>query len=255
MESGKVSPENMARNRVEGATAQVQRFAGAAVNAVTSSLGHIIEQVSRLYGYALLIAGVDAIFLSGVSSLPLTKWDGEGVPRADTLIVSSLLSCWASFGAGIFVLFNLGMHEPESVEHTLSPQHNVKYVRIGGIATSAISLCVMGSLTIAPAAAGVNPRFFGLDAVGLLLGVASGILFADRIMYSLYRADCKAKGSGASDEGGDALNDDERQAEAQEKEEEEDSVFNLLNNGYIVVNATLLIGCKFEANKRDRKPV
>lgn len=50
--------------------------------------GFIIENVSRLYGYALLISGFDSLFLSGVASLPLTKWNSTGVPRADVVAVS-----------------------------------------------------------------------------------------------------------------------------------------------------------------------
>ncbi len=55
-------------------------------------LGYSLEQCSKLYGYALLISGIDSLFVAGVSSLPLTNWDDEdGVPRADTFAVSALL--------------------------------------------------------------------------------------------------------------------------------------------------------------------
>ena len=61
--------------------------------------GRILGRISRLYGYSLLIAGIHSIFMSGVSLLPLTKWDGEeGVPRADVILVSLLLKLWICAG-------------------------------------------------------------------------------------------------------------------------------------------------------------
>ena len=61
-------------------------------NRVVSAVGRCIEQLSRLYGYALLMCGFNAVLLSGVSALPLTKWDDKGVPRSDALVVSALVA-------------------------------------------------------------------------------------------------------------------------------------------------------------------
>ena len=52
-------------------------------------------QISRLYGYAILIAGVTAVAILGFSSLSLTRWDDEeAVPRADVGLVSVFLKLW-----------------------------------------------------------------------------------------------------------------------------------------------------------------
>ena len=67
--------------------------------------GRILGRVSRLYGYSLLLSGISSLFLSGFSSLPLTKWDDkdEGdVPRAHVELVSVLLMLWA--GAAVSCL-------------------------------------------------------------------------------------------------------------------------------------------------------
>ena len=63
--------------------------------------GRILGRVSRLYGYSLLVSGISCLFVSGLSSLPLTKWDDKdkgGVPRAHVELVSVLLKLWMSAG-------------------------------------------------------------------------------------------------------------------------------------------------------------
>ena len=59
--------------------------------------GRILGRVSRLYGYSLLVSGISSLFVTGFSSLPLTKWDDEdkvGVPKAHNELVSVLLMLW-----------------------------------------------------------------------------------------------------------------------------------------------------------------
>ncbi len=75
--------------------------------------GRILGRVSRLYGYSLLLSGISSLFLSGFSSLPLTKWDDKdkgGVPRANVELVSVLLMLW--FAAAVSCLSRAVRHVP-----------------------------------------------------------------------------------------------------------------------------------------------
>ena len=79
-------PDARARNRAAGTGKP--HFYGA---------GRILGRVSRLYGYSLLLSGISSLFVSGFSSLPLTKWDDKdkgGVPKAHVELVSVLLMLW-----------------------------------------------------------------------------------------------------------------------------------------------------------------
>ena len=75
--------------------------------------GRILGRVSRLYGYSLLLSGISSLFLSGFSSLPLTKWDDKdkgGVPRARVELVSALLMLW--IGVAVSCLSRAVRHVP-----------------------------------------------------------------------------------------------------------------------------------------------
>ena len=82
--------------------AQAQDHAAGGSKPYFYGAGRILGRVSRLYGYSGLLSGISFLFLSGFSSLPLTKWDDKGVPRAHVELVSVLLMLW--FSAGVSCL-------------------------------------------------------------------------------------------------------------------------------------------------------
>ena len=91
MNGAVVNPE---RASVRQQTESTRQSLAQPAKEVTSTVGRILEQCSKLYGYAFLVSGIDSIFLAVVSSLPLTKWNDDGVPRADPFAVSTLLGTW-----------------------------------------------------------------------------------------------------------------------------------------------------------------
>ena len=53
-------------------------------------------------GYSFLVASISSLFVSGFSSLPLTKWDDKGgIPQADVVLVSVLDLLWISVAVSI----------------------------------------------------------------------------------------------------------------------------------------------------------
>ena len=64
--------------------------------------GRILGRISMLYGYSFLLSGINSLFVTGFSSIPLTKWDDEGgIPRADVGLVSVSLMLWSSAAVSI----------------------------------------------------------------------------------------------------------------------------------------------------------
>ena len=48
---------------------------------IVSAVGRVVEQLSKIYGYAILVSGLDSVVIIGVSTLPFTRWNDEGVPQ------------------------------------------------------------------------------------------------------------------------------------------------------------------------------
>ena len=181
-------PDGRARDRAQDRTNSNAKpyFYGA---------GRILGRVSRLYGYSLLLSGVSSLFLTGFSSLPLTKWDDKGgVPRANLGLVSILLKLWiglAVSGEGgarradvlgsdlaikksgnlrleqnttCQVSFMCTFHISTSDPYPGAPHYCQRYAWSGTFAGNligwALSICVFTGL---PLVLGTNPKFFVLD--------------------------------------------------------------------------------------------
>ena len=67
----RVTPERSVRQT--GSPNVLQRAKQIATRVVSNG-ARVVEHISRLYGYALLIAGVDAVFVTGVSLTLLTPF-------------------------------------------------------------------------------------------------------------------------------------------------------------------------------------
>ena len=145
---------------------------------IVSSVGRSVEQLSRLYGYALLISGIDAVFIAGVSALPLTKWGDSGVPRADVVVVSAAIQLSSAGPVSAFTAFHIASGDPFP-DHA-KPHFCERYAWSGYFAGAVIAEVVTsGSLIYAPLALGLNPRYYLLIFANRLSGTASGSILGD----------------------------------------------------------------------------
>ena len=154
---------------------------------LVSAVGRVVEQVSRLYGYGILISGIDAVFLAGISALPLTKWDDAGVPRADVVVATAVLQGWATLSGTLSVTFHVASADPypDPAKPHFSERYAWSGMFIGSVSSAAIGSCAV----LAPAAFGVNPRFFLLTAAWNLVAIPCGLVLGDSLQWSQYRSD------------------------------------------------------------------
>ena len=76
------------------------------------SIGRYVENISRIYGMAAVQSGINVTFVLLVSILPLTKWNGDGVPRTDVSwwVAAFYPWCWVFFST--LVICNIGSFDP-----------------------------------------------------------------------------------------------------------------------------------------------
>ena len=155
---------------------------------VVSSVGRAIEQLSRLYGYALLISGIDAIFIAGISALPLTKWDDQGVPRADVVFTSATIDIAAADATGALATFHAASTDPFPDPAHLHVQE--RYAWSGNFPVyMAATTITSGCLVYTPLALGANPRYYVLLAASRLSGSVIGNVLGDFVMLRQYRGE------------------------------------------------------------------
>ena len=126
---------------------------------VVSSVGRAVEQLSRLYGYALLISGIDAVFIAGISALPLTKWDDQGVPRADVVCTGATIDIAGAVAFGAASVFHFASTDP--FPDPAHPHVQGRYAWSGFLPMHMVaSTITSGCLVFTPLALGANPRYY-----------------------------------------------------------------------------------------------
>ena len=204
MDRAKVNPE-----RSVGDTAPVPAPAAAPASAVQArarqiarrgahAVGRVLEQVSKIYGYSFLVSAIDGIFISGISLLPLTNWDGEGVPRADVFVVSLTLGVWGSLTHAFLCTFG-------AASNYQSAKYAKYHWQVFLVAVLFANLCILGvTFVIPPTALGVNPKFYLLDVLGLMVGGVFSTVFGVMVfLMKLKRDGHSIPQSGGSPSGND----------------------------------------------------
>ena len=124
--------------------------------------------------------------ISGISALPLTAW-GSGIPRANVKVVTATLAALPGVAFPLCVAF-----AQLPVASTHAPHQSTRYAWSGGFAGSFLGAALCLSLIqVLPAALGVNPKFYFLDFLSIVLMFIVGFFFADRLMWYQYSSETK----------------------------------------------------------------
>ncbi len=155
---------------------------------VVSSVGRAVEQLSRLYGYALLISGIDAVFIAGVSALPLTKWDDQGVPRADVVFTSATIDIAGAVAFGAALAFHFASTDP--FPDPAHPHVQGRYAWSGYLPMYMVaSTITSGCLVYTPLALGANPRYYLLLIASRFSSGVYGPVLGDIFMSRQYQGE------------------------------------------------------------------
>lgn len=151
-------------------------------------LAKIVEDLSRTYGYALLGCTFNAIYILCVSSLPLTKWFGDGtvaggegaVPGVDKWVWG--LGFWGGWNSVVAVLctFVIAQGSPFPLPGKEIDSWDCALLCFFSMLLS--GWIITGIAYLLPLSQGASPEFYYLDVIPIALNFTVGIVVTRLLM-------------------------------------------------------------------------
>ena len=157
----------------------------------TSIVAMVVEQLARMYGYALIGCAYNVMYALGVSALPLTNWQGDGATAASASGAVPVVDRWAwgglfiggLFGAVVFPLrctFAIATGSPHTLPGSEIESWDCALVCLVSMVLS--TSANVGLTAFLPLAYGACPQYYFLDLVPIILCFTLCIIFTRRVM-------------------------------------------------------------------------
>lgn len=238
--------------------------------------GMVVEQESRIYGYAFIGVATNIIFLLAVSVVPLTEWnivesEGLGAQQQEQRAVPGVDRwAWALGVMGPFILnfslrctFAISTGSPRPL-----PGLEIDCWKCALVCFISMTLSGYGAYGLTyylPIALGASPEFYHLNLIPMILDFTVCILFTRRVMRAYYNSmqegqDIHGLGNGQTpatvvpekkeesssttkEDKSDASSPQPRQEKSEEQNETTDIWKELLSIANTVILCTLIIAC------------
>ena len=176
--------------------------------------GRIVQQLSGVWGYAVIGSAFNLSLVAGLSSLEWTNWGGDGTKATNEASSSSAsegetqsMPMYNKWTMGVFMslicsvvlslrtTFAVAANDPYLLPSIVYKCR--RYARHCFIFMLVSSLCVAGLLYILPISLGAQMHYYFADVVPILLSMSVCVVFTAEAMRFFYRRDHQQGGDTA----------------------------------------------------------
>tara|TARA_A100001015_G_scaffold243488_1_gene278479 strand:+ start:1209 stop:2015 length:807 start_codon:yes stop_codon:yes gene_type:complete len=198
--------------------------------------GRIVQQLSGVWGYAVIGSAFNLALVTGLSSLEWTNWGGDGAEASNVVTSSSASQVesqsvpkYNKWTMGVFVslvwpvVFSLRMTfavaatDPEPLPDIR--WQGWRYDPHCFIFMLISTLVVAGFLYILPISLGAQMHYYFADAVSIILQMSVCVVFTARVMQFFYRRDRQQGDDEAVQEQSQNESGDENQEDDEERKD------------------------------------
>ena len=223
--------------------------------------GRLVQQLSGVWGYAVIGSAFNLSLVAGLSSLEWTNWGGDGAEATNVATSSSAsevepqsLPTYNKWAMGFFVsiicpvvislrtTFAVATNDPHSLPDL--EWRGFRYTPHCFISMLISTLFVAGFLYILPISLGAQMHYYFGDTVSFLLQLSVCVVFTAQVMKFFYMRDHQ--------EGGDTAVQEQSQNEAGDEDREDqeetkdlDCFGQTLKHLNIFLLAFVALGCQF----------